>query len=71
MLLARSEKTTSLLQARKVEYKDKDAEEWMSFMREVSAAEQESRMIIEEDKEEAALATQIEQANEQIACLER
>ncbi|XP_071532950.1 zinc finger protein 830 [Panulirus ornatus] len=57
--------------ARKVEYKDKDAEEWMSFMREVSAAEQQSRMIIEEDKEEAALATQIEQANEQIACLER
>ncbi|XP_045606620.1 zinc finger protein 830 [Procambarus clarkii] len=57
--------------ARKVEYKDKDAEEWMSFMREVSAAEQESRMIIEEDKEEAALATQIEQANDQIACLER
>ncbi|XP_069937697.1 zinc finger protein 830 isoform X2 [Cherax quadricarinatus] len=57
--------------ARKVEYKDKDAEEWLSFMREVSAAEQQSRMIIEEDKEEAALATQIEQANEQIACLER
>lgn len=40
-------------------------------MREVSAAEQESRTIIEEDKEEAALATQIEQANEQIACLEK
>lgn len=57
--------------ARNVEYKDKDAEEWMSFMREVSAAEQESRTIIEEDKEEAALATQIEQANEQIACLEK
>ncbi|XP_064079466.1 zinc finger protein 830-like [Macrobrachium nipponense] len=57
--------------ARKVEYKDKDAEEWMSFMKEVSAAEQQSRMIIEEDKEEAALTTQIEQANEQIACLER
>lgn len=57
--------------ARNVEYKDKDAEEWLSFMREVSAAEQESRTIIEEDKEEAALATQIEQANEQIACLEK
>lgn len=58
-------------QARKVEYKDKEAEEWMSFMREVSAAEQVSRTIIEEDKEEAALATQIEQANEQIAYLEK
>ncbi|XP_037777322.1 zinc finger protein 830-like [Penaeus monodon] len=57
--------------ARKVEYKDKEAEEWMSFMREVSAAEQVSRTIIEEDKEEAALATQIEQANEQIAYLEK
>lgn len=40
-------------------------------MREVSAAEQVSRTIIEEDKEEAALATQIEQANEQIAYLEK
>ncbi|KAK7067250.1 hypothetical protein SK128_020015 [Halocaridina rubra] len=57
--------------ARKVEYKDKNAEEWLSFMKEVSAAEQESRIIIEEDKEEAALTTQLEQANEQIACLER
>ncbi|KAG0711767.1 Zinc finger protein 830 [Chionoecetes opilio] len=57
--------------ARNVEYKDKDAEEWMSFMKEVSAAEQESRTIIEGDKEEAALTTQIEQANEQIACLEK
>lgn len=57
--------------ARKVEYKDKDAEEWSAFLREVSQAEVESRLIIEEDKEEAALETQIEQANEQIACLER
>jgi len=57
--------------ARKVEYKDKDAEEWTAFLREVSQAEVESRLIIEEDKEEAALETQIEQANEQIACLER
>ncbi|XP_076049239.1 zinc finger protein 830 [Oratosquilla oratoria] len=57
--------------ARNVEYKDKDVEEWMAFMKEVSAAEQQSRVIIEEDKEEAALETQIEQANEQIACLEK
>lgn len=57
--------------ARKVDYKDKDAEEWSAFLREVSQAEVESRLIIEEDKEEAALETQIEQANEQIACLER
>lgn len=58
-------------QARKVEYKDKKEEEWTSFMKEVLAAEHESRIIIEEDKEEAALTTQIEQASEQIAFLER
>ncbi|KAK3871309.1 hypothetical protein Pcinc_023535 [Petrolisthes cinctipes] len=57
--------------ARKVEYKDKKEEEWTSFMKEVSAAEHESQIIIEEDKEKAALTTQIEQANEQIAFLER
>lgn len=54
-----------------MEYKDKKEEEWTSFMKEVLAAEHESRIIIEEDKEEAALTTQIEQASEQIAFLER
>lgn len=40
-------------------------------MKAVSAAEAESRQIIAEDKEEAAIETQLEQADEQIKCLER
>ena len=54
-----------------VEYRDKNEEEWSSFMKEVSQAEVESQQIIAEDKEEAALETQIEQTNEQINCLQR
>ncbi|KAB7503750.1 Zinc finger protein [Armadillidium nasatum] len=57
--------------ARNVEYKDKNAEEWESFLKEVSQAEVESRQIIAEDKVESAIETQLEQANEQIKCLER
>ena len=40
-------------------------------MKEVSAAELESRQIIAEDKEEAAIENQIEQASEQMKCLQR
>ena len=50
---------------------NKEEEEWLSFMKEVSAAEVKSSQIIAEDKEEAALETQYEQADEQIRYFER
>ena len=43
----------------------------MSFMKELSEAEVESRQIIAEDKEEAAIESQIEQANEQLKHLQK
>ena len=57
--------------ARKVEYINKDEEEWQSFMKEVSAAEVESKQIIAEDNEEAAIETQMEQTTDQIKYYER
>ena len=46
-------------QVRKVEYVNKDEAEWDNFMKEVSAAETESRQIIDEDAEAAAVRNQM------------
>lgn len=59
------------MQARKIEYVDKDEAEWNAFMKEVSAAETTSRQIIADDTEEAAKRNQILQAEEQMHYYQR
>lgn len=55
-----------ILQARNVEYKDPNEEEWERFQKEIKEQTAQSAQIIGEDQEEAATERQIDTIEEQL-----
>lgn len=51
---------------RNQEYKDPVEEEWEKFQKEIKEAEAESKVIINEDHEEATVERQLDEIDEQI-----